>query len=151
MENRIRNLGDLLSLIKYPSLTDSYFIYFTRGDYVNYPLYIIDTDTYYEKAINYILEKEKDAHFFILSDDIEYIKKYVENFKIDKTFIESMNTLETLYFMSLCKKGGICANSTFSGWGSTLNKNKEKTVIFPKNWMNAEYDYEIPFDCTMTF
>ena len=138
-------------LLKYPLLTNSYFIHFRRGDYVNNPLFAIDIDSYYERALNYILEKEKDAHFFILSDDIESVKKYVEKFTINKTFIENMDTLESLYIMSMCKKGGICANSTFSGWGSKLNTNKDKTVIVPKNWINLGYEYEIPFEYTIAF
>jgi hypothetical protein len=53
--------------------------------------------------------------------------------------------------MSLCRKGGICANSTFSGWASMLNDNPDKTIIVPKNWINIGYPYEIPFDYTISF
>ena len=60
-----------------------------------------------------------------------------------------MNTLDTLYFMSSCKKGGICSNSTFSGWATNLNVNPEKTVVVPKQWINIDYPYEIPFNFTI--
>jgi hypothetical protein len=39
--------------------------------------------------------------------------------------------------MSKCKKGGICANSSFSWWGSWLNKNESKKVFMPSEWVNG--------------
>jgi hypothetical protein len=139
-------------LLKYPLLTDSYFIHFRMGDYINLShIYGFNKDTYYDKAINYILEYDKDAHFYILSDDIETTKMNPILNNINKTFIYEMNTIDSLYFMSLCKKGGICANSTFSGWGAKLNNNPDKIVICPKQWINIDYEYEIPFNCTSTF
>ncbi len=42
--------------------------------------------------------------------------------------------------MSSCK-GGICANSTFSWWGSYLI-DREKIVILPKQWVNNGHENE---------
>jgi len=37
--------------------------------------------------------------------------------------------------MSLCEKGAICANSTFSYWGAMLGAHSSgNTVIVPKDW-----------------
>jgi hypothetical protein len=130
-------------------IDNSYFIHIRRGDYLNCSMYDFDKDTYYTKAINYVLDKDKDAHFYIMSDDIEYVKTYDILKNINKTIVDDMNTLDSLYFMSMCKKGGICANSTFSGWATVLNKNADKIVIFPKQWINVDYDYEIPFNYTV--
>jgi hypothetical protein len=105
-------------------------------------MYEFDRDAYFRKAIDYILEKERDAHFFIVSDDIEYCKTYPVLNGIKKT-------LDTLYFMSSCAKGGICSNSSFSGWGTLLNTNEKKIVVLPKQWINVEYEYEIPFENTI--
>ena len=138
-------------LIEYPLLNDSFFIHIRLGDYVNNNLYNFDKDSYYKKAIDYILEIDKNAHFYILSDDTEFVKNYSILENVNKTIITGMNTLDSLYFMSLCKKGGICANSTFSGWGSKLNENPDKIVICPKQWINVDYPYEIPFNYTVKF
>ena len=139
---------------KYILLDESYFIHVRRGDYVHDPNYIFDSDRYFLHAINYIMQKEDslNVHFFIVSDDIEYCKKHYIFHNIPRrTFIERTNTLESLYFMSLCKKGGICSNSTFSGWATNLNRNPSKTVIVPKQWINnIDYPYEIPFEYTVS-
>jgi len=135
---------------KYLLLDESYFIHVRRGDYMNNPTYHFDRDSYFIHAINYIMNKEGllYTHFFIVSDDIEFCKQnYIFHNIPRKTFIdERITTLQTLYFMSLCKKGGICSNSTFSGWATNLNTNPEKTIVVPKQWINIDYPYEIPFE-----
>ena len=142
------SIGSSLSL-QYPLLSTSYFIHIRRGDYVNNSLYAFDQDTYYSKAIDYILKQDSSAHFFVTSDDSSYINTYSILQDINKTIINEP-TLETFYMMSLCKKGGICSNSTFSGWASKLNTNLDKIIIVPKQWINVQYKYEIPFDYTLS-
>lgn len=139
-------------LLEYPLLNDSFFIHVRMGDYTkNAKLYYLDKDSYYKQAIDYILERNNNAHFFILSDDVEFIKNYPLFENINKTIISNMNSLDSLYFMSLCKKGGICANSTFSGWGAKFNENVDKTIVCPKQWINIDYAYEVPFDYKIAF
>ena len=142
--------NDLIEM--YPDVNTSYFIHIRRGDYVGHPLYVINYDEYFTKAIAYIHSLDADAHFYIVSDDIEFCKTYDILKSINKTFIENMDTLHSIYFMSLCKKGGICSNSTFSGWATILNgnhTNNNKTVVFPKKWINTPHDIDIPFPYTM--
>ncbi len=130
----------------YPVLAkNSYFIHVRRGDYLNSDLYAFDTDKYYNIAIQHILSITPDAHFIIVSDDIEYCKTYAVFNNIFKTFMD-LPVLETFYLMSLCGKGGICANSTFSWWGSYLNENPNKIVIFPEKWIQKPWPNHIFYE-----
>jgi hypothetical protein len=38
--------------------------------------------------------------------------------------------------MLKCKKGGICANSTFSWWAGYLNTNEKKVIHKPSKMIN---------------
>lgn len=126
-------------------LKNSYFIHVRRGDYLKLDLYTIDADKYYKLAIQHILSVTPDAHFFIVSDDIKYCQGFAGFNKIQKTFID-LPALETLYLMSLCGKGGICANSTFSWWGSYLNENPDKVVVFPDKWIKKPWKNDIYYE-----
>ena len=121
---------------------NSYFIHVRRGDYLKTNLYTIDRDRYYKLAIDVILKKDKNAFFFIVSDDIDFCQTYLVFANINKSIVD-LPAIETLYLMSLCEKGGICANSTFSWWGSYLNENPKKTVIFPGKWINTPWKNDI--------
>jgi hypothetical protein len=137
-------------LSSYPDLGNSYFIHVRRGDYVSNPtyasIYVIDYDYYYKTAIFYILDKDPSAKFYIVSDDIEYCKTYSIFSGLNCVFIDNMGAIDTLYFMSLCSKGGICCNSSFSWWGSYLNANEDKTVIMPKKWNNLSKPVDIFYE-----
>ena len=117
--------------------TQSYFIHIRRGDYVNSPKHYVELQNYYINAVKYITDIDSSALFYIISDDITWCKTYKPLVNINKIFYENTNELETLYFMSKCVKGGICGNSTFAWWGSYLNQNSNKIVIFPNKWINT--------------
>jgi hypothetical protein len=104
-------------------------------------LYAMDIDTYYRTAIAKVLEKDSGAHFYVLSNDMAFCRNYGVLEGLRFTFMDGereLDTLESLFFMAMCSKGGICANSSFSWWGSWLNKNGEKLVIMPKQWMKKD-------------
>jgi hypothetical protein len=127
------------SISKYKN--ESYVIHIRRGDYVGNSTHYIDLDLYYSNAIKYITGIDNNAHFFIISNDIDYCKNYAVLKDINKTFYENNNELETLYFISVCNKGCICGNSSFAWWGSYLNMNSNKIVIFPDKWINFSADF----------
>lgn len=133
---------DFVKKINVNFVKNSYFIHVRRGDYLKTNLYTIDCDRYYKLAIDVILKKDKNAFFFIVSDDIDFCQTYSVFANINKSIVE-LPAIETLYLMSLCEKGGICANSTFSWWGSYLNENPKKTVIFPGKWINTPWKNDI--------
>ena len=123
------------------NLEKSYFLHIRRGDYVDNDLYAMDMDTYYKTAIEKVLEKDSDAHFYVLSNDIEFCRNYGVLRGLNATFLDrewEFDVLNSLFFMSLCSKGGICANSSFSWWGSWLNPNVDKLVIMPKQWIQRD-------------
>jgi hypothetical protein len=118
-------------------------IHVRRGDYVANTITNKHHGTcpqdYYNAAIKIIDDRVRHPHFFIFSDDPDWVKK---NLKLicPATFVDH-NGLEKAYedmrLMSLCKHH-IIANSSFSWWGAWLNKNHDKIVIAPKKWFNDE-------------
>jgi hypothetical protein len=125
---------------------NGYFIHVRRGDFVNHPVYQIDYQQYFKKAIQHF---PKDSKFYVVSDDIPFCENYnllkdpFGNGKFDVSFVD-LDTLGTLHFMASCK-GGICANSSFSWWGALLGK--REIVTMPSQWINNGMDTsDIYFD-----
>lgn len=122
-------------------------LHIRRGDYLNSEwadiLGVIKGMGYYERSVKYIKERVSDPHFFIFSDDINWVK---DNLKLTEcTYVDHNKGTDSyidMYLMSLCKHN-IIANSTFSWWGGWLNKNSEKIVIMPEKWINREACYGI--------
>ena len=123
-------------------------IHIRRGDYLSVIWHsshgVINNTEYYEKAMGYIESKIPHPHYFIFSDDINWVKQnlktsnctYVNHNKDKKSFAD-------MYLMSLCKHN-IIANSTFSWWAAWLNKNENKIVVMPEKWLNTK-------DCNQIF
>ena len=117
-----------------------YFLHIRLGDYIN-TVFEIDLKKYYRHCINKIIEIDSQAEFFVLSNELEKAKQYVQTnipilANITKYFDTSTNRLDTLYYMNQ-SKGGICSNSTFSWIGAFSIQNKNKDLIFiPKPWFN---------------
>lgn len=113
-------------------------LHIRRGDYVSIKK-IADVHgtlplSYYETAMKTVLAGFPDAHFFISSDDMAWVKTHFpKGFPISFLSEPSIADYEELVLMSLCKHQ-IIANSTYSWWAAWLNRNPEKIVIAPKNW-----------------
>lgn len=129
--------------------TNVYFLHIRRGDYLMSEPHCICDDSYYMKAISYLKNLDKNASFYVFSDDIEYCKKqeYLKN----EIFIENVDECTSLLIMKNCKKGGICCNSTYSWWGAYLNTNKEKIIIQPKKWLKYDYECDIYINNSIVF
>jgi hypothetical protein len=139
-EKEIRNLFEPSTEIaeyiksKYSFLfnTDVTSIHVRRGDYLKishiHPLHNMD---YFNAGINLI---GNESTFLIFSDDIEWCK---ENFKGDNFIFFNEKDYIELFMMSYCKNN-IMSNSSFSWWGSWLNKNPDKKVIAPMLWFSQE-------------
>lgn len=96
----------------------------------------ICTEEYYEKAMKQFAENEK-IHFFVFSDDYEYVKRRYQgdNVTVVKPEKEQPYCNMDMHLMSQCKHN-IIANSSFSWWGTWLNENKRKIVVAPPRWQN---------------
>jgi hypothetical protein len=105
-------------------------VHVRRGDYVNNKVHDVCDLDYYNRAIKYVKEKANIQQFVIFSDDIAWCRN---NFKGNFTFVEGNHDIEDLFLMSTCDHN-IIANSSFSWWGSWLNKNPDKLIISPTNW-----------------
>jgi len=127
-------------------LDKSVFLHIRRGDYVGLQhIHPLTTMSYYENAIKIV--EETSSNIIIFSDDIEWAKQqtlFSSNPKV--FFIDNKDEVYTLAFMSLCKKGAICANSTFSWWGAFLGAYEKRNPVYvPRNWiLNSRIDALFP-------
>ena len=129
----------LQSVAKQIQDTNSVSIHVRRGDYASNPtttayhgLYSVE---WYMNAIDHLQASISAAHFFIFSDDYEWV---TANLKLSGpfTFIKPSpdgQEAQDLFLMSLCKHN-ITANSSFSWWAAWLNRNSHKKVIAPSRW-----------------
>ena len=124
---------DFISKLVLPecSTIDGAFIHIRGGDYVNNYFHHVDLTSYYEKAVGYF---PTNTHFYIFTNDVQYAKTFTFLSKIKHTFVNE-DELMSVTIMSKCTKGGVCANSSFSWWGSFLNPNR--TIIMPSKWFNS--------------
>lgn len=94
--------------------------------------------SYYLKAIDVMRKRLDNPQFFLISDDIEWVKSYFPQ-SDDYVYVENNmgENYEDMRVMTLCKHN-IIANSTFSWWGAWLNTHKEKIVVAPYRWFADE-------------
>ena len=120
----------------YSHISDKYFpvdkvvsLHVRRGDYLDKIDRHPPTElSYCKDAIDHF---GSNYNFYVMSDDINWCK---ENLKGDNIiFIEDEPDYVDLWLMSLCEHN-IITNSSFSWWGSWLNKYQDKIVIAPKVW-----------------
>lgn len=119
--------------------TESVSIHIRRADYVEnevtYKIHGACTLDYYYRCLDLLMDKIKNPHFFIFSDDHQWVKA---NLKLDypMTLVDHNNAsknYEDLRLMSQCKHN-IIANSTFSWWAAWLNQNPHKIIYAPQQW-----------------
>jgi hypothetical protein len=122
--------------------TNSVSLHIRRGDYVSNPQNaFIGTCSldYYASAIKYINSVVPQAHFFIFSDDVDWVKAnlILESKHTYVDFNKGADSYNDMRLMSLSKHN-IIANSSFSWWGAWLNNHSDKIVIAPKKWFASE-------------
>jgi len=125
---------------KYPKLLDknTVSIHIRLGDYQQNPhIHPSISKEYVEKALKII---EKPSHIFIFSDDKNWVQ---DNLSLENSTIVDEEDWTELWMISLCENN-INSNSTFSWWGSYLNRNINKKVIVPSLWFgpSGPSDYQ---------
>ncbi|MFA6222152.1 MAG: alpha-1,2-fucosyltransferase [Desulfomonilaceae bacterium] len=117
-------------------------LHIRRGDYVSdpttYNFHGLCPISYYLEAANRIAREIDDPHFYVFSDDKEWIQQYL---KLDWrcTYVTHNGPdqdYEDLRLISQCRHH-IIANSTFSWWGAWLSDYPNKIVFSPKKWFRS--------------
>ena len=127
------------------SAHESVSLHIRRGDYVSNPLasaFLGALDlSYYRRAIQFMKERLSHLHFFVFSDDVEWVQ---EKLIIDTpaTYVAHNGReqdYEDLRLMSHCKHH-IIANSSFSWWGAWLASHPNQQVVAPQKWYRQGRD-----------
>lgn len=127
--------------IKYPQVFEknSTSIHVRRGDYLTIQNILpVVGKTYIDKCVS---EIEDIGPILIFSNDKEWVRNNL-NYK-NSIIIEGLEDYEELWLMSLCQNN-ILSNSSFSWWGTYLNKNKNRRTFAPSIWFgpDGEKNYE---------
>ncbi|RZK58391.1 MAG: alpha-1,2-fucosyltransferase [Pedobacter sp.] len=139
--DRFIDKENIATLVKIKN-TNSVALHVRRGDYMNEAninlFGRVCTKAYFEKAINTLNKKVLSPHYFIFSNDIEWVK---QNLVFERaTFVNhnlGADSWKDMCLMSECKHN-IISNSTFSWWGAWLNKHQDKVVISPSRFLNDD-------------
>lgn len=119
-------------------------IHIRRGDYINKPIinkgHGVCSLEYYKDAVAYINNKVTPDHYYLFSDDPDWVQQNLNFFPGKMTVVnwnKGDDSWKDMYLMSQCGHN-IIANSSFSWWGAWLNNRKDKIVIAPKQWFAEE-------------
>lgn len=128
---------DELKIIEQIESTQSVCVHIRRGDYLNSPEHYVCNEKYYRQAMEVISSKLQKCHFYMFSDDTDWVKRHFSGSNI--TVVDVGKTeFSDMEIMSHCKHF-IISNSTFSWWAQYLSNNKnDKIVIAPSKWMNTQ-------------
>jgi hypothetical protein len=110
-------------------------VHVRRGDYLTWRFIGALPTAYYERAVALMISRVKSPHFFVFSDDPDWVRG---NFAIDAPVDYMAHDardarFKDLYLISLCRHH-IIANSTFSWWAAWLSSSKSALVVAPRQW-----------------
>ena len=125
-----------IDMLKQINSTNAVAIHVRRGDYVELQhVHGLCNLDYYKRGIDYICKHVENPHFFVFSDDMDWVKNNLE-ISSHVTYVDINDKYSGYFDLELMKncKHNIIANSSFSWWGAWLNENPDKIVIAPKQW-----------------
>jgi hypothetical protein len=116
-------------------------IHVRRGDYLlpQHDLFSKLDNDYYGRAVEFFTENIEKYWFLIFSNDIDWCKENLIDGEM-VTFIEPGSDLTDLVLMSMCNHQ-IIANSSYSWWAAFKNKNPNKIVICPEDYIKNWHPY----------
>lgn len=122
-------------------------VHVRRGDYVGNKTLgeLIDID-YYRKALNIILKSTSNPHFFIFSDDPDWVaRNLLKEIQGPTTQIDWNKGANSYLDMQLMasSRHHIIPNSSFSWWGAYLAKSEGQLVVAPKTWSDHSRGIEL--------
>lgn len=141
--------------LKQIQASNSAMVHVRRGDYVHLASAakvhgFIGLD-YYQQGMAILLNKNPETHFFVFSDDSDWVKANLPH-QDRITFIQSLEgsdaVIQELELMTHCQSH-LIANSSLSWWAAWLAKDSNNTVICPSRWTNdltMNWDDLLPSD-----
>jgi hypothetical protein len=132
-----------LAVAKQIHSCESVSLHVRRGDYaasaVRKRTHGVCSLEYYQAAIEKMKKHFVDLHFFVFSDDPQWVASNMHvtgpSTIVDHNGPEEAH--EDLRLMSLCRNH-ILANSTFSWWAAWLKSSRSGIVIAPQKWFGEE-------------
>jgi len=126
--------------------TNSVSLHVRRGDYVSNAvtarLHGTCSLDYYRAGVAHIASIIEDPHFFIFSDDMDWVAHNLPLTHMS-TLVDVNGADRGIMDMALMKacRHHIIANSSFSWWAGWLNPSPDKIVVAPRRWFNeANHD-----------
>lgn len=111
-------------------------VHVRRGDYAHDPktrdYHGLLGTAYFTAAMQWMLERVPDAHFFVFSDEPQWAREHLRA-EAPLTVLPVRTGPEDLLLMAQCRHH-IIANSSFSWWGAWLNPSAAKLVVAPQRW-----------------
>ena len=121
--------------------TNSVCLNIRRQEFASNPYLNLFTGTeYIYKAVEYFNNKINNPHYFIFSDELDWVKenvKLTEPYTIVESNLYGDKFRDCLYLMSSCKHF-IIPNSTFGWWAAWLNGDVDKLVVAPERWFSDD-------------
>ena len=136
-----RKLGsEFQSFVELAKVERPILVHVRLGDYVSIGSFVIPSQTYYDKAISYILENSNLKNIWLFSNEpnnaIDLLPKWARR-QVRIIPESSLTPAETLELMRHCE-AFVIANSTFSWWGAYLSYNRDSLKVGPTPWFKGE-------------
>lgn len=122
----------ILSSIKNSAITVS--LHVRRGDYLlpQHAHFVELTADYYKQALAKFADL--DFQLLVFSNDIQWCQENLHSLNSNIYYVQDNDDFTDMCLMSLCDHN-IIANSSFSWWAAYLNKNPNKKIVCPKNYL----------------